>query len=143
VFERWKYLMPNFSLRMSNLAAALLRPQLRLLAQRAQTWNLLYAKLAGVLGSVPRLRLPLRSPNEQYVASSIQFNLDLNRAGIERFLHECALRGLHIKWFGRSERSASRAISSTGTTCSKRRCWAGRRRCWRGCATCASRCRCR
>ena len=103
VFERWKYLMPNFSLRMSNLAAALLRPQIGLLAQRAQVWNLLYAQLAGVLGSVPQLRLPLRSADEEYVASSIQFNLDLNRAGIECFLHECGLRGLHIKWFGRSE----------------------------------------
>ena len=28
VFERWKYVTPNFSMRMSNLAASLLRPQI-------------------------------------------------------------------------------------------------------------------
>jgi dTDP-4-amino-4,6-dideoxygalactose transaminase len=103
VFERWKYLTPNFSLRMSNLAAATLRPQLALLAQRALAWNRLHAELETQLGRVPRLVLPQRNPLEEFVASSIQFNLDLPQAGIETFLHECELRGLHIKWFGRSE----------------------------------------
>ena len=45
----------------------------------------------------------MRHPHEEFVASSIQFNLDLDRAGIEAFRRECALRGLHIKWFGGSE----------------------------------------
>ncbi len=47
--------------------------------------------------------LPQRHPQEEFVASSIQFNLDLPRDCIENFLHECELRGLHIKWFGRAE----------------------------------------
>ncbi len=37
---------------MSNLAAALLRPQLGMLAQRAVAWNGLYACLAAALGQV-------------------------------------------------------------------------------------------
>lgn len=39
VFERWRYTTPNFSMRMSNLAAALLRPQLALLPERRLRWR--------------------------------------------------------------------------------------------------------
>ncbi|MCK4829140.1 aminotransferase class I/II-fold pyridoxal phosphate-dependent enzyme, partial [bacterium] len=39
VFERFKKNIPNFSLRMSNLQAALLRPQLRALDKQCDKWN--------------------------------------------------------------------------------------------------------
>ncbi|MBL8385912.1 MAG: DegT/DnrJ/EryC1/StrS family aminotransferase [Burkholderiales bacterium] len=100
VFERWRYRTPNFSLRMSTLAAALLRPQLALLPQRAQTWNALYAALERSLAGIPHLRLPRRPAQEEYVASSIQFHLDLPAPAIEAVLAACGARGLHIKWFG-------------------------------------------
>jgi hypothetical protein len=34
------------------------------------------------------------------VPSSIQFSLDLPPQQVERFVDECAARGLYIKWFG-------------------------------------------
>ena len=100
VFERWKYVTPNFSMRMSNLAAALLRPQIGLLAQRGETWNHIYALLETQLKKVPQVTVPERSPREAFIASSIQFSLALTPAQIEVFLQECELRGLYIKWFG-------------------------------------------
>ncbi|NCW84955.1 MAG: hypothetical protein EBV69_02070 [Oxalobacteraceae bacterium] len=100
VFERWKYLTPNFSMRMSNLAAGLLRPQISLLADRARRWNHIYSTLARELSKASRLVVPIRNPKEEYVASSIQFTLDLTAAQIECFLSECSARGLYIKWFG-------------------------------------------
>ncbi len=100
VFERWRYVTPNFSMRMSNLAAALLRPQLALLPERAERWNRIYADLAGELAKAPGVSLPVRDAREAFVPSSIQFSLDLPAAQIERFLAECELRGLYIKWFG-------------------------------------------
>ena len=100
VFERWKYITPNFSMRMSNLAAALLRPQISQLAGRGQRWNHIYAGLARELAKAPHVSLPARHAKEEFVASSIQFTLDLQPQQIEQFLKECALRGLHIKWFG-------------------------------------------
>ncbi len=105
VFERWKYDTPNFSLRMSNLAAAVARPQLgALLADRCQRWNQRYHWLADALAAVPQLRLPLRPPQEQFVASSMQFGLvDLTLARRQAFVAGCAERGLHIKWFGADE----------------------------------------
>jgi dTDP-4-amino-4,6-dideoxygalactose transaminase len=102
VFERWKYLTPNFSLRMGNLAAAIARPQLgALLADRCRRWNQRYAWMAAVLAGTPHLRLPQRPADEQFVASSIQFSLlDLSRAQMQQFITACAERGVHIKWFG-------------------------------------------
>ena len=105
VFERWRYLTPNFSLRMSNLAAAVARPQLgALLKDRCAHWNERYSWLAAALERTPHLRLPHRPADEQYVASSIQFSLaGLSRDRIGLFIAGCAERGLHIKWFGAEE----------------------------------------
>jgi dTDP-4-amino-4,6-dideoxygalactose transaminase len=100
VFERWKYVTPNFSMRMSNLAASLLRPQIRQLEDRGQRWNHIYATLERELGKARYLTVPARKLKEEFVASSIQFTLDLNPPQIERFLKECTARGLYIKWFG-------------------------------------------
>jgi dTDP-4-amino-4,6-dideoxygalactose transaminase len=100
VFERWKYTTPNFSMRLSNLAAALLRPQIALLADRGKRWNHIYATLARELAKAANLRIPARADREEFVASSIQFTLELAPQQIERFLKECDLRGLYIKWFG-------------------------------------------
>jgi dTDP-4-amino-4,6-dideoxygalactose transaminase len=100
VFERWKYVTPNFSMRMSNLAASLLRPQIGQLADRGRRWNHVYSTLARELGKAPHLTVPARDPKEEFIASSIQFTLDFTPAQIERFLTECTLRGLYIKWFG-------------------------------------------
>ena len=104
VFARHEGSVPNLSLRMTSLAAAVLRPQLPLLAARVERWNRLYAGLAGALAEVPHVRVPDRDPREQFVGSSIQFFLTgLDAASIERVLDACDSRGLHIKWFGRRE----------------------------------------
>ena len=100
VFERWKYLTPNFSMRMSNLAAALLRPQIAQLADRGRRWNHIYATLERELTKTECISIPLRNAKEEFVASSIQFTLNLKPHQIEMFLKECNLRGLYIKWFG-------------------------------------------
>jgi dTDP-4-amino-4,6-dideoxygalactose transaminase len=100
VFERWKYVTPNFSLRMSNLAAALLRPQIGELDDRGQRWNHIYSALERELTKSIHVSVPERDAREEYIASSIQFTLNLMPPQIERFLKECSLRGLYIKWFG-------------------------------------------
>ena len=105
VFERWKYTTPNFSLRMSNLAAAVVRPQLGdVLKDRCRRWNERYAWLAEALDGIPHLRLPRRPPQEQFVASSLPFSLvGLTAAQMRQVIAACAERGLHIKWFGADE----------------------------------------
>jgi dTDP-4-amino-4,6-dideoxygalactose transaminase len=100
VFERWKYVTPNFSMRMSNLAAGLLRPQISQLTDRGQRWNHIYSMLERELSKAEHVVVPKRAVREEYIASSIQFTLRLAPSQIERFLKECDLCGLYIKWFG-------------------------------------------
>jgi hypothetical protein len=53
---------------------------------------------------VPHLRLPQRSREQQYVASSLQFSLiGLVKPQIAGVIARCAARGLHVKWFGADE----------------------------------------
>ena len=105
VFERWKYHTPNFSLRMSNLPAALARAQLgEVLQERCQRWNQRYGWLAGALEGAAHIRLPQRPTKEQFVGSSIQFLLrDMSRAQMQSVIAACAEQGVHIKWFGADE----------------------------------------
>ena len=104
VFDRHKYDVPNCSLRMTALAAALLRPQLRLLDERAKTWNGLYRALCSRLAGINHIRVPERAAKEHYVASSLQFSIiDLDAPTISHFIDLCEGANVPIKWFGRLE----------------------------------------
>jgi dTDP-4-amino-4,6-dideoxygalactose transaminase len=83
-FEKHRGHIPNFSLRLSNLAAAAARAQIALLEEN--------------------IHIPLRPDKEQYVMSSIQFSVKgLSAPEMETFLSASAARGVFIKWFGRAE----------------------------------------
>jgi dTDP-4-amino-4,6-dideoxygalactose transaminase len=103
-FDRWRDVTPNLSMRLSNLVAALVLPQLALLTERAAIWNSRHDHLAARLRQLNGLRLPTRPIPEQYVQSSIQFEApDLEPAQMERFALACAARGVFLKWFGADE----------------------------------------
>lgn len=98
VFERHRLTTPNFSMRMSALTAALVRPQLELLTRRSEVWNTRYAELAANLRSIEGIRVPERDQREEFVASSIQFNVD--HPDIGAFVDRAAAAGVPLKWFG-------------------------------------------
>ncbi len=104
VFERHKFLTPNLSLRMSNLQAALLRPQLKMLEHNCQRWNERYLVLQNALSDIPHLSVTKRQPDEHFVGSSFQFALlGLDWSQMKYFIEECGHRGVEIKWFGWKE----------------------------------------
>lgn len=104
VVARWAGLCPNFSLRMSNLVAALALPQLPLLPARAADWNASHDRIAARLAAAPGFALPLRPPAEAYVQSSLQFRLPAATAGqMAEFTDGVRAAGLPLKWFGRAE----------------------------------------
>jgi hypothetical protein len=70
-----RYMTPNLSMRMSNLVACVLRPQLRDMDNRGAAWNTLYSSLEAKFNSIEGLRVPARDAEEEYVASSIQFHV--------------------------------------------------------------------
>ena len=104
VFEAVRMQVPNVSGRMDNLRAAILRPQLRLLAERVGRWAERYQALEAGLRGVPGLRLVERPEAETYVGSSFQFLLpEWSAARIGAFLGRTLARGVELKWFGAAD----------------------------------------
>lgn len=104
VFRRHRLDVPNLSMRMSALAAAVARPQLPLLPARAATWNDRYGRLAAGLEDDPLIVVPNRDTREGFVASSIQFGVPtLSRDAISAWIERVGERGVVVKWFGRDE----------------------------------------
>ena len=103
-FDAVRMVTPNVSGRMDNLRAAILRPQLKVLAARVARWETLYRSLEAGLANTPGLILVLRAKAETFVGSSFQFRLpDWSPARIALFLQRCVARGVELKWFGAEE----------------------------------------
>jgi len=103
-FAKVKLETPNYSGRMDNLRAALIRAQLSDIDRQIDRWNDRYRVLETGLRSINSIRLPERSPKEAYVGSSIQFQAEaLSTDAIPDFIKGCAARGVELKWFGEEE----------------------------------------
>ncbi|OSP55385.1 DegT/DnrJ/EryC1/StrS aminotransferase family protein [Pseudoruegeria sp. SK021] len=95
---------PNTSARMDNLRAALLRPQLRGIAQSIADWNARHDLVAAMLATSAAIHLPRRPAAESYVGSSIQFCLPgISRDRAQLLVSGLADKGVEVKWFGAAE----------------------------------------
>lgn len=105
VFENLRTMVPNYSSRMDNLRAAILRPQIKHLDSQCERWNSLYTTFENGLRSVGKgLICPPRDKRENYVGSSIQFSIPAaTKEQVAQFLQKNEDRGVHIKWFGNVE----------------------------------------
>lgn len=100
-YDTIRFETPNTSARMDNLRAALLRPQLAVLGEKAAAWNARYRTMEAGLAGAPGVALIARDAREGYVASSFQFRLPgWPGAAIAAFVAACAARGVELKWFG-------------------------------------------
>ncbi|MEM9423777.1 MAG: aminotransferase class I/II-fold pyridoxal phosphate-dependent enzyme [Spirochaetota bacterium] len=103
VFAAIRYNIPNYSGRMDQLRAAILRPQLAALDEQVARWNALYCCVAEGLQKSSKIIFPNRPPEEKFVGSSIQFSLpDFSEQQIRQVLVRCKERGVVLKWFGDS-----------------------------------------
>ena len=101
VFADIRLQTPNYSGRMDNLRAAILRPQLKSLEKNIKRWNERYQLVERSLKKIKGVELPERPIEESYVGSSIQFRLPgISKADAARFLVINKERGVEIKWFG-------------------------------------------
>lgn len=104
VFEKHKKRIPNYSCRMDNLRASILRLQVADLDLRCERWNKRYRFLEKKLNAIDKIHCPERDPREYYVGSSIQFTLEgADEETIRIFLEKCGNRGVELKWFGNRE----------------------------------------
>lgn len=104
IFEEIKLDVPNFSLRMNNLTAAVLRPQIPELREKIQAYAKLYEGLEDKFNNIDHLETPDILPEVQRVGDSFQFNVTgLTESQVEEFRNRARERGIELQVFGHSD----------------------------------------
>lgn len=104
LFERIKYHVPNFSVRMSNLTAIVLYHQLKQVDEQIVHYNKNYHLLEKLLSNETAIELPTMTPQAVRVSNSMQFNLkNLTTAQIDEFIALTKKQGVKIAIFGRED----------------------------------------
>ena len=99
--------LPLYNLRLSNLSAAVIRPQLPELARRVRDGLKNHDYVAARLDTSPYIEVPAPLPQERRAPDSIQFNLvGLDTAQIRAFAEAAKARGVTVQVFGQSADNA-------------------------------------
>ncbi len=106
-FARWQNRLPLYNLRMSNLSAAVIRPQIPELARRVRDGLANHDYVADRLNASPNISVPAPLDPEKRAPDSIQFNLvGMNEEEIRAFATAAESRGVKVQVFGLSEDNA-------------------------------------
>lgn len=107
-FARWQNQLPLYNMRLQNLSAAVIRPQLPELARRVRDGLANHDYVAGELNKSPWLNVPPALAPETRAPDSIQFNLvDFARdEDAVAFQDAAAARGVKVQVFGLSTHNA-------------------------------------
>ena len=106
-FGRWQNKLPLYNLRMSNLSAAVIRPQIPELAGRVRGGRINHDYVAARLNTSPWIEVPDALPQEVRAPDSIQFNLcGMDDAQTRAFAEEAAAHGIKVQVFGLSDDNA-------------------------------------
>lgn len=106
-FAKWQNKLPLYNLRMSNLSAAVIRPQLPEVARRVRDGRANHDYVAARLNGSTWINVPSKLAPEERAPDSIQFNLEgMNHDQIGAFQEEAAVRGVKVQVFGRSDDNA-------------------------------------
>jgi len=104
VFSDIRLQTPNYSGRMDNLRAAILRPQLNSLEENIKRWNKRYRIVEQKLKKIKGVVMPERPDEESYVGSSIQFRIPgISNSQAVEFIEANKQLGVEVKWFGGDE----------------------------------------
>ena len=106
-FARWQNRLPLYNMRLSNLSAAVIRPQLPLVAQRVMDGRRNHDHVAEALSRSPWIDVPAKLPPEERAPDSLQFNLvGMDAAERHAFLAAAAAGGVKVQLFGLSTDNA-------------------------------------
>ncbi|QLQ18156.1 MAG: aminotransferase class I/II-fold pyridoxal phosphate-dependent enzyme [Exiguobacterium profundum] len=107
-FGHWQNKLPLYNQRLQNLSAAVIRPQLPLVAERVEKGRANHDHVAARLNASPWLEVPEALAPEERAPDSIQFNLvgDWTDAQALGFQSAAKARGVSVQVFGLSEGNA-------------------------------------
>ncbi len=99
--------LPLYNVRLSNLSAAVIRPQLPHLARRVEDGRRNHDHVAALLDQSAHIQVPAPLTGEVRAPDSIQFNLiDLSEAEVDGFVAAAAAGGVKVQVFGASADNA-------------------------------------
>ena len=106
-FARAQNRLPLYNLRLNNLSAAIIRPQLPEVARRVAQGRVNHDYVAGRLNTSPWLQVPEKLAPEERAPDSIQFNLvDMTDSEVCAFAAAAAARSVKVQVFGQSTDNA-------------------------------------
>lgn len=103
IFKKWKGIMPNYSLRLNEVSAAIVLSQLPHLEELNDRWRRIHSRISDGLSNIPNIVISEIPSVILSAPTSIQFNVNLSPENIEIALAEASSLGLEIKWFGRRD----------------------------------------
>jgi len=93
--------VPNFSLRLNSIAAAIALPQLPMLDIKVGAWDRNMKALRSVLDRCRYMRVLDIDPRHAHAWSSLQFDLiGFSALMVEEFLQRTSEQGVPLAWFG-------------------------------------------
>ncbi|WP_176248485.1 MULTISPECIES: DegT/DnrJ/EryC1/StrS aminotransferase family protein [unclassified Sulfitobacter] len=105
--DRWQNKLPLYNLRLNNLSAALVRPQLAQLPRRVADGLRNHDYVAAKLNASPHINVPAPLAPETRAPDSIQFNMvGLDDDTIRAFAAASAAAGVKVQVFGQSTDNA-------------------------------------
>lgn len=106
-FARWQNKLPLYNLRMGNLSAVIIRPQLAEIARRVRDGRTNHDYVAERLNASAFMQVPDKLSKEERAPDSIQFNLiGMTDADTRAFAQAAAERGIKVQVFGLSADNA-------------------------------------
>ncbi|MCA8869789.1 MAG: aminotransferase class I/II-fold pyridoxal phosphate-dependent enzyme [Rhodobacteraceae bacterium] len=107
LFAKYQNTLPLYNLRMNNLSAAIIRPQIAEIDRRTRDGRLNHDHVAARLNTSPHLSVPPPLPAESRAPDSIQFNLiGFSESEARRLTKIAQTKGAAISIFGLSEDNA-------------------------------------
>ncbi len=105
--EKWQNKLPLYNMRMQNLSAAVIRPQLAEIPRRVADGRRNHDHVAAKLDAAPWFSVPRALPGELRAPDSLQFLLEgFSEDEARAFMQEAAARGVKVQVFGLSRDNA-------------------------------------
>jgi len=106
-FARWQNKLPLYNLRMSNLSAAVIRPQIPEIARRVTDGRRNHDHVAAQINASPWIAVPDKLPPEERAPDSLQFNLvNMSEDQVRAFAAIAGENGVKVQVFGLSTDNA-------------------------------------
>lgn len=101
LLSKYQKKIPVYNLRMSEVTAAIVRPQISHIADKVKKYNENYNAMIEVLSQSPYINIPKRDSRSSFAPDTIQFTIpNMSRNKLEELIKVLELEGIEMIYFG-------------------------------------------